>query len=65
MLLNHTAGLPTDWEVYDQHDPAALARHVREDVPRYPLVAAPGTQFEYSNVGTNIVGYLSIIVRFS
>jgi len=62
MLLSHTAGLPTDWEVYDQHDPAALARHVHEDVPRYPLVAAPGTQFEYSNVGTNIVGYLIEVV---
>ena len=62
MLLSHTAGLPTDWEVYNQHDPAALARYVRDDVPRYPLVAAPGTQFEYSNVGTNIVGYLIEVV---
>jgi CubicO group peptidase (beta-lactamase class C family) len=62
MLLSHTAGLPTDWEIYNQHDPAALARHVREDVPRYPLIGAPGAKFEYSNVGTNIAGYLIEVV---
>src|SRR5262249_28816969 len=37
---------------------SGLAAHVRHDIPRYPLVAPPGAQYEYSNVGTNLAGYL-------
>jgi CubicO group peptidase (beta-lactamase class C family) len=62
MLLSHTSGLPTDWEFQGQHDPSGLAAHVRHDIPRYPLVAPPGAQFEYSNVGTNLAGYLIELV---
>jgi CubicO group peptidase (beta-lactamase class C family) len=58
MLLSHTSGLPTDWELSGRHDPGGLADHVRDDIPRYPLVAQPGARYEYSNVGTNLAGYL-------
>jgi CubicO group peptidase (beta-lactamase class C family) len=59
MLLSHTAGLPHDHKPYGPRDPGALERRVREEVPAYPLVAAPGTRWSYSNTGIHIAAFLA------
>lgn len=58
MLLSHTSGLPTDAEHFGPRDPGGLERFVREEAPRYSLLAPPGALWSYSNVGLNIAGYL-------
>jgi CubicO group peptidase (beta-lactamase class C family) len=59
MLLSHTAGLPHDHKPYGPRDAAALERRVREEVPRYPLVAAPGTTWSYANTGIHVAAFLA------
>src|SRR5215470_7018653 len=51
MLLSHTAGLPTKYEVAGPRDPAALGAYLRQTLPTLPLVAPPGTLWSYSNHG--------------
>jgi CubicO group peptidase (beta-lactamase class C family) len=58
MLLSHTAGLPHDHRPYGRRDPEALAARVREEIPRYPLVAPPGTTWSYSNAGIHVAAFL-------
>jgi CubicO group peptidase (beta-lactamase class C family) len=62
MLLSHTAGLPSDSVFHGRRDPAGLEAHVREEIPRYPLVAPPGKVFSYSNLGINVAGYVAEVV---
>ena len=45
LLLSHTSGLPHDHKPSGPRDDGALERRIREEVPRYPLVAPPGTKF--------------------
>ena len=56
-LLSHTAGMPdvTDFE-WDkpQYDDEALERYVRSLSDR-TLIAAPGTRFQYSNIGFEVL----------
>jgi CubicO group peptidase (beta-lactamase class C family) len=59
MLLSHTAGLPHDHRPYGPRDPSALERRVREEVPRYPLVAPRGTRWSYSNAGIHVAAFLA------
>lgn len=58
-LLSHTSGLPTDHAPFGPREPDALERRIRNDIPRYPLVAPPGERYHYSNVGLHIAGYLA------
>lgn len=61
MLLGHTAGLP--WEqitparMFGPRDPGALATYVRDEIPRLPLVAPPGSRWSYSNPGINLAAH--------
>ena len=57
-LLTHTSGLPHDHRPFGRPEPEALERRVREEIPRYPLVAPPGTRYSYSNGGLHVAGYL-------
>jgi beta-lactamase family protein len=61
MLLSHTTGLPHDHKPYGPRDAAALERRVREELPRYPLVAAPGTTWSYANTGIHVAAFLAEI----
>jgi CubicO group peptidase (beta-lactamase class C family) len=58
LLLTHTSGLPHDHKPSGPRDPEALERRVREEVPRYPLVAPPGSTFSYSNTGIHVLAFL-------
>jgi len=60
-LLSHTSGLPEGaierpWRT-ERRAPDGLAAFVREDLPRFPLIGAPGQLYFYSNVGFNLAGY--------
>lgn len=59
MLLSHTSGLPTDHQPFGRRDPEALEERVRQDIPRYALVARPGRRFVYSNVGFHLAGFVA------
>jgi CubicO group peptidase (beta-lactamase class C family) len=59
MLLSHTAGLHWD---FGTSDPGGLEAHVRQELPRYALLAPPGHVFSYSNVGINLAGYIAQVV---
>ncbi len=59
-LLSHTAGIPhlTDYEYYNpQFDEGALKRFVG-NLNNLTLIAAPGTKYQYSNIGYDILGNL-------
>ena len=62
MLLNHTSGLPFEYVLHGDTDTDALQRYVEEDLPRLSLVAAPDTQWHYSNPGYNLAGYVAQVV---
>jgi len=62
LLLSHTAGLPTTYEVAGPRDPAALGAYLRQTLPTLPLVAPPGTLWSYSNIGFNLAGYVAEVV---
>jgi CubicO group peptidase (beta-lactamase class C family) len=62
MLLSHTAGLPTMYQVAGPRDPAALGAYLRQTLPTVPLVASPGTLWSYSNLGLNLAGYVAEVV---
>lgn len=57
-LLSHTSGLPWDQitpgRLFGSRDPAGLAAYVERELPTRPLVAPPGTLFNYSNPGINL-----------
>lgn len=57
-LLNHTGGVP-DTDNYDWHTPeyddGALERYVRS-LASEKMVAAPGAQYLYSNIGYEVLG---------
>jgi CubicO group peptidase (beta-lactamase class C family) len=59
-LLSHTSGLPDirdfSWDA-PETDADALERYVR-DSANGPLVAAPGAEFHYSNLGYTVLGDL-------
>ncbi len=59
MLLSHTSGLPADSMDFGPRDPEKLEAHLREALPRYELVGAPGERYCYSNVGINLAGYVA------
>src|SRR5207237_10421131 len=40
----------------------ALGRWVQRSLPRYRLVAPPGTAYRYSNVGVSLAGYVAEVV---
>jgi len=62
-MLSHTAGLQKDPEwLKAEFDEGALERYVRR-VSGFPLEAAPGERFIYSNQGYNILG--DVIARVS
>jgi len=59
-LLSHTAGIPhlTDYEYNNpQFDEGALKRFVG-NLSKLNLIAAPGTKYQYSNIGYDILGNL-------
>ena len=62
MLLSHTSGLPFEYVLTGSADAGALEKYVRDNLPRLPLVAAPGTQWHYSNPGLNLAGYVAEVV---
>ncbi|HEX2037887.1 MAG TPA: serine hydrolase domain-containing protein [Chloroflexota bacterium] len=62
MLLSHTSGLPHDHRPFGRRDAAALEARIRHEVPRYQLVAAPGTRHAYSNTGIHVLAYLAEVV---
>jgi CubicO group peptidase (beta-lactamase class C family) len=62
MLLSHTAGLPHDHRPFGRRDPEALEARIREEVPRYPLVDAPGTRYAYSNTGIHALAHVAEVV---
>jgi CubicO group peptidase (beta-lactamase class C family) len=55
-FLSHSSGLPSDFSEKGSRDPEGLARHIREDFPRYKQIAPPGKVFCYSNPGINLCG---------
>ncbi|HEX5504460.1 MAG TPA: serine hydrolase domain-containing protein [Thermomicrobiales bacterium] len=65
-LLSHTAGLPFDQitpdRLYGSRDPDALAAYVRDELPRRPLVAAPGARWSYSNPGIILAARVAEVV---
>ena len=61
-LLNHTAGLPTAYEPFGSRAPEALGSFIRQEVPKFVLVAPPGKVCSYSNLHTNIVGHIIEVV---
>jgi CubicO group peptidase (beta-lactamase class C family) len=62
MLMSHTAGLPTNYDLFGRRDPIGLETYVRETVPRYPLIAPPGKVYSYTNPGISVVGHLAEVV---
>jgi CubicO group peptidase (beta-lactamase class C family) len=58
MLLTHTSGLPHDHQPFGRPEPEALERRVRDEIPRYALVAPPGSRYSYSNAGLHVAGFL-------
>lgn len=62
MLLSHTAGLPHDPRFFERREPQALEACIRDEVPRYPLVAPPGTTYSYSNLGIRIASHVLEVV---
>jgi CubicO group peptidase (beta-lactamase class C family) len=62
MLLTHTSGLPTDTADRGARDPDGLARFLRTELPRYPLVAPPGLIYNYSNLGFCLLGHVAEVV---
>lgn len=66
LLLSHIAGLPWDQitptRLHGRRDPAGLADYVRDELPTRPLVAPPGTRWEYSNPGINVAAHLAEVV---
>lgn len=63
MLLSHTAGLPWDQitplRMYGGRDAGALSAWVRDELPSRPLVGPPGAQWNYSNPGIILAGYIA------
>lgn len=62
MLLSHTAGLPTSHEPFGRRDPAGLRDYIREQMPRYEMIAPPGKIYSYSNPGIRLLGYIAEVV---
>lgn len=62
MLLTHTSGLPHDHQPFGRRNPEALEARVRHEVPRYALVAAPGTTYSYSNTGIHVLAHVAEVV---
>lgn len=62
MLMSHTSGLPIGFEDFDQLDPGGLEAYVREEIPKYPLIAPPGKLGVYSSAGINLAGYIAEVV---
>lgn len=63
LLLSHTAGLPWDQitptRLYGRRDLAGLADYIRDELPTRPLVAPPGTRWEYSNPSINLAARIA------
>ncbi|MBD1877719.1 serine hydrolase domain-containing protein [Coleofasciculus sp. FACHB-T130] len=62
MLMTHTSGLPTDAQNFGRRDPEGLEAYVRDQIPKYPIIAPPGKLYSYSNPGIMVVGYLAEVV---
>lgn len=66
LLLSHTAGLPWDQitptRLHGRRDPGGLADFVRDELPTRPLVAPPGTRWEYSNPGISLAARVAEVV---
>lgn len=62
MLLSHTAGLPTSHEPFGRRDPTGLRDYIREQMPRYEMIAPPGKVYSYSNPGIRLLGYIAEVV---
>ncbi|MCQ3929475.1 MAG: penicillin-binding protein [Chloroflexi bacterium] len=62
MLLSHTSGLPTSHEPFGRRDPAGLRDYIREQMPRYEMIAPPGKLYSYSNPGIRLLGYIAEVV---
>ncbi|MBI5929521.1 MAG: beta-lactamase family protein [Chloroflexi bacterium] len=62
MLLSHTAGLPTSHEPFGRRDPAGLGDYIREQMPRYQMIAPPSKVYSYSNPGIRLLGYIAELV---
>ena len=62
MLLSHTSGLPTSHEPFGRRDPAGLWDYIREQMPRYEMIAPPGKLYSYSNPGIRLLGYIAEVV---
>jgi CubicO group peptidase (beta-lactamase class C family) len=54
-LLNHTAGLPYNYDVTQPH--WTLQQYARQ-IASQPLEFQPGTDWYYSNAGIDVVGYI-------
>jgi len=62
MLLSHTSGIPHDHQPFGPGDPDALAARIRHEIPRFPLVAPPGTLWSYSNGAIHVLGHILEVV---
>ena len=58
-LLNHTSGLPYNYEHTEPH--WTLEQYVQQ-IATQPLDFQPGTQWAYSNAGIDVVGYIVQVV---
>lgn len=58
MLMNHTAGLPTEVNDHGPRNSDALSRRVRNEIPYYPLLFPAGRFWSYSNPGIDVLGYI-------
>jgi CubicO group peptidase (beta-lactamase class C family) len=54
-LLNHTSGLAYNYEVTE---PAWTAKQYVQQIAKQPLNFQPGTAWDYSNAGIDVVGYI-------
>ena len=55
-------GTRSPTRLHGRRDLAGLADYVRDELPTRPLVAPPGTRWEYSNPGINLAAHLAEVV---
>jgi CubicO group peptidase (beta-lactamase class C family) len=62
-LLSHQSGLPNGPAHYDgPRDGSALGKLANDYLPRYPLIAPPGSTSSYSNLGLSLAAHIAEVV---